>query len=129
MQVVLTLLHAVRRWNTERPGLTWQRFMENKNKELERLNGVYMKLLEGSKVDYHEGRGRVVDAHTVEVDGRRFTVRTHASWSQTSQGSFLRDEQGKACSRGPRLRGRCEWPLLSCLWDGAHMCLLRDASV
>ena len=71
--------HAARRWNTERPGLTWQRFMENKNKELERLNGVYMKLLEGSKVDYHEGRGRVVDAHTVEVNGRRFTVRTRAS--------------------------------------------------
>ncbi|KAK9822833.1 hypothetical protein WJX81_008309 [Elliptochloris bilobata] len=62
-------------WDAERPGLTWQRFMENKNKELERLNGVYMKLLEGSKVDFHEGRGRVVDAHTVEVDGRRFTAR------------------------------------------------------
>ncbi len=66
---------AARRWDAERPGLTWQRFMDNKNKELQRLNGVYMKLLEGSKVDYHEGRGRIVDAHTVEVDGRRFTAR------------------------------------------------------
>ncbi len=66
---------GARRWDAERPGLTWQRFMDNKNKELQRLNGVYMKLLEGSKVDYHEGRGRIVDAHTVEVDGRRFTAR------------------------------------------------------
>ena len=74
------VVHAACSWNTERPGLTWQRFMDNKNKELKRLNGVYMKLLEGSKVDYHEGRGRVVDAHTVEVDGRRFTVRACASW-------------------------------------------------
>lgn len=52
--------------------------MDNKNKELERLNGVYLKLLEGSKVDYHEGRGRIVDAHTVEVEGRRFTVSINA---------------------------------------------------
>ena len=77
----------MRSWNAERPGLTWQRFMENKNKELERLNGVYMKLLEGSKVDYHEGRGHVVDAHTVEVDGRRFTVRARAPSCQTLAGS------------------------------------------
>lgn len=49
--------------------------MENKNKELERLNGVYMKLLAGAKVEYIEGRGKIVDAHTVEVDGKRFTVR------------------------------------------------------
>lgn len=82
----LPCYHAARSWNTERPGLTWQRFMENKNKELERLNGVYMKLLEGSKVDYHEGRGCVVDAHTVEVNGRRFTVRTRASWIQGFRG-------------------------------------------
>ena len=74
---------GARRWDAERPGLTWQRFMDNKNKELQRLNGVYMKLLEGSKVDYHEGRGRIVDAHTVEVDGRRFTARPImvAAWS------------------------------------------------
>ena len=62
------------RWDVEQPGLTWERMNENKNKELDRLNGVYMKLLAGAKVDYHEGHGKVVDPHTVEVDGRRFTV-------------------------------------------------------
>lgn len=48
--------------------------MENKNKELDRLNGVYMKLLAGAGVEYFEGRGRIVDAHTVEVNGNRYTV-------------------------------------------------------
>jgi hypothetical protein len=62
------------RWDTTRPGLTWSRLMENKNKELERLNGVYMKLLAGANVEYFEGRGRIVDAHTVEVNGQRYTV-------------------------------------------------------
>ena len=66
------------RWDASRPGLTWRRFMENKNAELDRLNGVYMKLLAGANVEFVEGRGRVVDAHTVEVDGRRFTVRARA---------------------------------------------------
>ena len=48
--------------------------MENKNKELDRLNGVYMKLLDGAGVKYFEGRGRIVDAHTVEVNGQKYTV-------------------------------------------------------
>jgi glutathione reductase (NADPH) len=49
--------------------------MDNKNKELDRLNGVYIRLLKGANVDYFEGRGVIVDPHTVEVDGRRITVR------------------------------------------------------
>ena len=48
--------------------------MQNKNKELDRLNGVYMKLLDNAGVKYIEGRGILVDAHTVEVNGKRYTV-------------------------------------------------------
>ena len=49
--------------------------MDNKNKELDRLNGVYKKILDGAGVEYHEGRGTIVDPHTIDVDGKRFTVR------------------------------------------------------
>lgn len=56
------------------PGLTWERLMQNKNKELDRLNGVYMKLLDNAGVKYIEGRGTLVDAHTVEVNGKQYTV-------------------------------------------------------
>lgn len=48
--------------------------MQNKNKELDRLNGVYMKLLNNAGVKYIEGRGTLVDAHTVEVGGKQYTV-------------------------------------------------------
>lgn len=37
------------------------------------MNGIYKKLLDGASVDYHEGYGKVVDPHTVEVNGKRFT--------------------------------------------------------
>lgn len=67
-------LGASHRWDSEQPGLTWQRMNENKNKELDRLNGVYKKILDGAKVEYHEGFGKVIDAHTVDVDGKRYTV-------------------------------------------------------
>ena len=48
--------------------------------EITRLNGVYRKLLTGSKVDMYEGGGKIVDPHTVEVqetDGKskRFTTK------------------------------------------------------
>ena len=41
---------CARRWDATKPSLTWQRFMQNKNRELDRLNGVYKKLLDGAKV-------------------------------------------------------------------------------
>ena len=60
---------------------------DNKNKELDRLNGVYKKLLANAKVDYHEGFGTVVDAHTVEVNGQQFTV-SNASPTHLVEGAF-----------------------------------------
>lgn len=61
-------------WDLPQPSVTWDRLMQNKNKELDRLNGVYMKLLNNAGVQYIEGRGTVVDAHTVEVNGKKYTA-------------------------------------------------------
>jgi glutathione reductase (NADPH) len=55
--------------------LDWSSFMEKKNAELARLNGIYNTMLKNSGVEYIEGRGKLLDAHTVEVAGRRFTAR------------------------------------------------------
>lgn len=55
----------------------WQDLQKAKNAELERLNGVYKRLLDGASVDFVEGRGRLVDEHTVavdEIDARTGTV-------------------------------------------------------
>ena len=76
--IVVVLVKPVlsaHRWDAEVPGITWQRLMDNKNKELDRLNGVYMNLLDGAGVKYFEGRGKLVDAHTVDVGGKKYTVR------------------------------------------------------
>jgi glutathione reductase (NADPH) len=63
-------------WEIEgKPSLNWRTFMEKKNNELKRLNGVYMRLLEGAGVEVHEGRGTIVDGHTVSVNGKTFTAK------------------------------------------------------
>lgn len=62
------------RWDASVPEHTWDRLMANKDKELDRLNGVYMKILKNAGVEFIEGRGKIVDAHTVDVDGKRYTV-------------------------------------------------------
>ncbi len=41
--------------------------LERKAKEIERLNAVYVNLLKNSGVEYIEGKGVVLDPHTVEV--------------------------------------------------------------
>ncbi|CAL5220151.1 g2113 [Coccomyxa viridis] len=41
--------------------------IKKKSAEVERLNGVYNKLLKTAGVDLIEGRGKLLDAHTVEV--------------------------------------------------------------
>jgi glutathione reductase (NADPH) len=61
-------------WNIKEEGLDWGRFLANKNKEIGRLNGVYANLLKNSGVHVVQGRATLVDAHTVDVDGKRHTA-------------------------------------------------------
>ena len=62
-------------WTIEGTRLDWARLIANKNKEIDRLNSVYIRLLRDSGVKLLEGRGRVVDAHTVEVGGKTYTAK------------------------------------------------------
>jgi glutathione reductase (NADPH) len=58
-------------WDIGARDFDWARLIANKDKEIERLNGVYGKLLDGAGVTRIEGRGRLVDAHTVAVGDRQ----------------------------------------------------------
>ncbi len=49
--------------------------LANKNQEIQRLNGIYRRLLENAGVTIIEQRALLVDAHTVEVEGKRYTAR------------------------------------------------------
>ncbi|KAL2651349.1 hypothetical protein R1flu_019477 [Riccia fluitans] len=58
----------------------WEKLIANKTKEIERLNGVYKRMLLGAGVTLLEGFGRIVDEHTVEVkesDGQVKTFTTN----------------------------------------------------
>lgn len=47
----------------------WGRMMASKNRELNRLEGVYRNLLTKANVDLMEGRGVLLDPHTVQIGG------------------------------------------------------------
>mmetsp|Transcript_33104 Transcript_33104/g.78444 ORF Transcript_33104/g.78444 Transcript_33104/m.78444 type:complete len:456 (+) Transcript_33104:53-1420(+) len=55
-------------WNVTPPTLSWSRFIDNKNKEILRLNGIYERMLTNAGVTIIKGKGTMVDAHTVQVD-------------------------------------------------------------
>lgn len=62
-------------WHLGDIGFNWQTLVENKNKEIARLNGIYKKLLTNSGVTLCEGHAKIVNAHTVMVDGKSYTAK------------------------------------------------------
>jgi glutathione reductase (NADPH) len=53
----------------------WPSLIANKNREIERLNGIYRDLLVGSGVTLLEGHARLLDEHSVELGGQRYSAR------------------------------------------------------
>jgi glutathione reductase (NADPH) len=53
----------------------WSELIGRKNVEIERLNGVYRRLLEAAGVELLFGRATLFDRHHVEVAGRRISAR------------------------------------------------------
>ncbi|MGP1677160.1 MAG: glutathione-disulfide reductase [Burkholderiales bacterium] len=62
-------------WRVAAPAFDWRTLVANKDREIERLNGVYAKLLAGAGVTLLRGRAALADAHTVVIDGRRVSAR------------------------------------------------------
>lgn len=57
------------------PLFDWNMLLAAKDREISRLNGVYARILGDAGVKIIAGRARVVDAHTVAVDGQVLTGR------------------------------------------------------
>src|SRR4029077_5847488 len=49
---------------------SWATLRDNVQKEVDRLNAVYIRLLEGPGVKIHLGRGRLMDRHTIAISGK-----------------------------------------------------------
>ena len=63
-------------WERARPNFDWPTLIANKDAEIDRLNGIYVRMLAAAGVDLVEDRGVLVDPHTVEIGGRSVTAET-----------------------------------------------------
>lgn len=57
------------------PKHDWSTLIANKNTELQRLVGIYRNILNNAGVTLIEGRGKIVDPHTVSVNGKLYTAK------------------------------------------------------
>lgn len=61
-------------WTTKSPTFDWSTLIENKDRQITRLNGIYRNLLVNSGVTLHDGLATIIDPHTVEVNGQTYTA-------------------------------------------------------
>jgi glutathione reductase (NADPH) len=61
-------------WTVGDRSHAWSKLIASKDREIERLNGIYARMLDQAGVDRLEGRARLVDEHSVEIEGRRITA-------------------------------------------------------
>lgn len=62
-------------WSLDQAQFDWPTLIANKNREIERLNGIYRNLLVNSGVTLLEGHARLLDGHSVELDGKRYSAK------------------------------------------------------
>lgn len=61
-------------WTAGKADFDWSALIANKNREIDRLNGIYRQLLLSSGVTLLEGHARLVDANHVEINGQHFSA-------------------------------------------------------
>jgi glutathione reductase (NADPH) len=61
-------------WSSVKSQLDWPKMITAVNNEVTRLNGIYQRMLDNSKVEIIPGRGKFIDHHTVQVGDRVVTA-------------------------------------------------------
>ncbi len=61
-------------WAPQLPSFDWTKLIANKDLEITRLNHIYKDLLANAQVALFETHGTLIDPHTVEVGGQRYTA-------------------------------------------------------
>jgi glutathione reductase (NADPH) len=61
-------------WRLRPPTHEWAQLIQAKNTETDRLNGIYIRLLQNAGVTIHDGYAKFIDAHTLDVGGSRITA-------------------------------------------------------
>ena len=62
-------------WTAGEASFDWATLIANKDREINRLNGIYRNLLVNSGVELHEGHARLTGPHEVEINGQRHTAK------------------------------------------------------
>ncbi|AMZ69965.1 MULTISPECIES: glutathione-disulfide reductase [Pseudomonas] len=62
-------------WTAGEPSFDWATLIANKDREINRLNGIYRSLLVNSGVVLHEGHARLTGPNEVEINGQRYTAK------------------------------------------------------
>ncbi len=74
-------------WSYHNVDFSWSKLIKAKENELNRLETVYHRILKEAGVRELTGEGRLIDHHTVEVEGTKFTaehiVLAMGGWPQT----------------------------------------------
>ena len=63
-------------WTPGNNTFDWPSLIAAKDRELDRLEGIYHNILKNAGVTELTGTGRLVDQHTVDVDGKTYTAET-----------------------------------------------------
>ncbi|MBZ8178654.1 glutathione-disulfide reductase [Oscillatoria salina] len=61
-------------WSPVESSLDWQKMITGVNQEVERLNGVYDRMLDKANVDFIGGYAKFLDPHTLEIGDRKITA-------------------------------------------------------
>ncbi|NEP14644.1 MAG: glutathione-disulfide reductase [Symploca sp. SIO1A3] len=61
-------------WSAVNSTLDWQKMLKVVNQEVERLNGVYQRMLDKSEVELFRDYAKFIDPHTLEIGDRAITA-------------------------------------------------------
>jgi len=61
-------------WSVGKTSFDWKKLIASKDAEIDRLNGLYIKTLEGAGVELINGRATVEGPHTVRVGDKTYTA-------------------------------------------------------
>jgi len=73
-------------WNIAEPSFDWRRLVANKDREIDRLNGVYERILVNAEVSIFRGKALVRGKNEIEINGNTITAKhilvATGSWPQ-----------------------------------------------
>ncbi len=61
-------------WSVGKSTFNWEKMIAAVNDEVTRLNGIYQRMLDNSKVQLFRGYGKFIDSHTIAIGGEKVTA-------------------------------------------------------